>query len=101
MLAEQTQVKDEFGNTIASDGRVISPSGAVAMKHDQPVTHLGIEKYTFITRANISLAWIQPSDTQRVLDATAGCKCGGGRKRQAYGYASQADVRQWTNNGGR
>lgn len=56
------------------------------------------KEYVAVTQANICLAWIVVEDLANVLARKAGC-CG--RKKQAFHLASEADVRIWTNKGGR
>lgn len=55
-------------------------------------------EYVAATRANICMAWIKPIDLQAVLAKRDHC-CGG-KPKQAFHLANEADVRRWTNGGG-
>ena len=55
--------------------------------------------YIFSMRANISMAWVEPSDVACCLAVVGGC-CGV-RRPGVVVYASDTDVRRWTNGGGR
>ena len=87
-LPENAQINDEGQVAVRyrQSGRVLiqrTPTG---------------NEYVAVTQANICLAWIDPADLENVLARKSGC-CG--RKSQAFHLASAADVRQWTNRGGR
>lgn len=56
-------------------------------------------EYLFGVRANICMAWVLKDDVSAVLNIVKVC-CGG-NKRHVYRYASEDDVRRWTNGGGR
>lgn len=55
-------------------------------------------QYVFITRANISMAWVNPEDVATVLKIRGGC-CG--RQSLMFTYANVSDARRWTIGGGR
>jgi hypothetical protein len=79
--------------------------GQVALKYYQPAQVLAQgtptgSGYVFTPKANISLAWVEAGDVDNLLQRRAGCNCGG-KKRQAFYYANEDDVRRWTNGGGR
>ena len=85
---------------------ITNPAGQVALKYYQPAKVLAQQTptgagYVFTPRANISLSWVEPGDVDNLLQRRAGCKCGGGRKKQAFSYANEDDVRRWQNGGGR
>lgn len=92
---------------IATAEAVTNAAGEIALKYYQPVRVLaqrvpsGKDGYVFTPKASISLAWVDPQDVADLLTRKAGCKCGGARKKQAFSYASEDDVRRWTNGGGR
>ncbi len=77
--------------------------GEVAIKHIQPrralIEIIGVPKYVTTVRANISMTWVQPDDLTTVLSKMGGC-CGK-KKQHQFQLANAADVRQWTNGGGR
>jgi len=87
--------------------------GQIALKYYQPrgqyIDGSGLSSgtlgYVFTVRANISMAWISPIDLTNILNRRRkGCGHGGagcGGKSPAFTYANEADVRRWTNNGGR
>ena len=56
-------------------------------------------EYWFQNSANICMSWINPDDVNIVLSTTKTC-CGG-NKRHIFSLANEADVRRWTNGGGR
>lgn len=90
-------------STIELDSRAITnDSGDVALKYYQPGQVLlqrnpSGKEYVAVTQANICLTWVDPLDVQYILAKQGGC-CGG--KRQLFDYASESDVRRWTNKGG-
>ena len=57
-----------------------------------------VGEYAFVPRANISLAYVKPKDVAQLYRIKRGC-CGS-EKRVIF-PASEADVRQWENGGGR
>lgn len=80
--------------------------GEVALKYWQPGQVIAADTptkkdYVFVVKANISLAWINPDDVGSLLSRKAGCNCGGSKKKPAFSYANESDVRRWSNNGGR
>lgn len=82
-----------------------NPANQTALKYYQPAQVLAQKTpsgsdYVFVPRAGISLAWVNEADVGNLLGRKAGCNCGG-KKRQAFFYANEADVRRWTNGGGR
>jgi hypothetical protein len=84
---------------------VTNDAGQVALKYYQPAQILAKKapsgnEYVFAVRADISMSWVSPGDVENLLQRRAGCNCGG-RKRQAFFYANEDDVRRWTNGGGR
>jgi hypothetical protein len=84
---------------------ITNDAGQVALKYYQPAQVLAQGTptgagYAFAVRANISMSWVNPGDVGNLLARKAGCNCGG-RKRQAFFYANEDDVRRWQNNGGR
>jgi hypothetical protein len=77
-------------------------AGDIAVKYRQPGNVLlqgnpSGREYVAVTQANISLAWIDPTDVDFILAKKDGC-CGG--KRQSFYLANESDVRRWTNKGG-
>lgn len=56
-------------------------------------------QHVFSMKANISMGWIPLEDVPCCLAVKGGC-CGQ-RKAGIIIYANEADVRQWTNGGGR
>lgn len=85
------------------EGAQANDAGDVAIKHIQPRPariKIGEElRYITAMRANISLAWVKPEDLGAVLSKMGGC-CGK-KKQHQFQLANAADVRQWTNGGGR
>lgn len=84
---------------------ITNTAGQVALKYYQPAQVLAQQTptgagYVFQPKANISLAWVAPDDVGNLLQRKAGCNCGG-KKRQAFSYANESDVRRWENGGGR
>lgn len=78
--------------------------GWIALKYYQPQQVLvtrtpSRHDYVFVVQANISLAWIRPEDIDNILARRK--ECCNGHKRLTYLYANEADVRRWTNRGGR
>lgn len=83
----------------------INAAGEVALKYYQPAQVLAQNTpsgkgYSFAVRASISMSWVDPGDVDNLLGRKAGCNCGG-KRRQAFFYANEDDVRRWTNGGGR
>ena len=72
-------------------------NGEVALRYRRGGQRL-VYDYVFIPRAGISLAWVKPEDVNKMYAVKRGC-CGN-TKRVIF-PASEDDVRQWTNNGGR
>lgn len=84
---------------------ITNDAGQVALKYYQPAQVLAQKTptgagYAFAVRAGISMSWVNPDDAPNLLQRKAGCNCGG-KKRQAFFYANESDVRRWTNGGGR
>ena len=74
----------------------------IALKRPQTINKVVTvrgEQYLFHTRANICLSWIRPEHVGSVLNIKKAC-CGG-KKKSMFRYANEADVRRWTNGGGR
>lgn len=84
---------------------ITNDAGQVALKYYQPAQVLAQNTptgagYAFAVRASISMSWVSPDDVGNLLARRAGCNCGG-KKRQAFFYANEDDVRRWQNGGGR
>lgn len=60
-----------------------------------------IRQHAFAVRANINLAWVPEDDIPCCLNVKGGGGCCGESKTGNVIYASEADIRQWTNGGGR
>ena len=71
--------------------------GQVAIKYKRQNQKL-VNGYVFIVRANISMAWINPEDVQKLLNIRGGC-CGA--KQKMFLPSNPDDVRRWTQGGGR
>ena len=89
-----------------SSEAITNDAGQVALKYYQAAQVLAQQTptgagYAFAVRANISMSWVAPGDVENLLARKAGCNCGGSRKKQAFSYANEDDVRRWTNGGGR
>ena len=88
---------------IALDPRAITnAAGEVALKYYQPGQVLlqsnpSGREYVATTRANICMAWVDPTDIDHILRKRGGC-CN--KQRQLFDYANESDVRRWTNGGG-
>ena len=87
------------------DTAILNDQGQVAMKHLRlaPIrVKCSDYTYAFIIRANIAMAWIQSDHVPCLQRVKMRC-CGGSRrgKKSAVIFAHEADVRQWTNGGGR
>lgn len=83
---------------------ITNDAGQIALKYYQAAQVLAQQTptgagYAFAVRANIAMSWVDPDDVDNLLARRAGCNCGG-RKRQAFFYANESDVRRWTNGGG-
>ena len=81
---------------------IFNDAGQVAMKFRRlrpAQVKCGGYTYVFIIQANIPMAWVQPEHVPCMLNARYGC-CGV-KKRGGVLFAHEADVRQWTNKGGR
>lgn len=78
----------------------INDQNQIALVYYQPsqVMARGFSQYVFIPQANISLAWVKPEHANKILEIKGGC-CDG--KRKLFRYASEQEVRIWTNKGGR
>ena len=50
-------------------------------------------KYAFVVQYNISMAWVEEDDVDKVLAIRMEC-CGGSRKPQ-FVRASETDIRRW------
>lgn len=80
----------------------VSRNGLVAMRYRRQqrlVAKCGKRTHIFNIQANITMAWIPIEDVPCALALRAGC-CGE-KRRGVVTFASEADVRQWTNRGGR
>lgn len=87
------------------DTAIRNGQGQVAMKHLKlaPVrVKCSDYTYIFVIQANIPMAWISPEHVPCVQKLRMRC-CGDSRrgKKSAVIFAHEADVRQWTNKGGR
>ena len=71
--------------------------GQVAIKYKRQNQKL-VNGYVFIVKANISMAWINPEDVQKLLNIRGGC-CGA--KQKMFIYANSDDTRRHTVGGGR
>lgn len=85
------------------EAQINPDNGEVAVKYRQPgrvlITGCPSKKeYVAITQANICLAWVDPIDVDFILAKRDGC-CG--KKQKSFLLANEADVRRWTNKGGR
>lgn len=81
---------------------MVEQDGKVAIAYYQTIPHViqvHSNEYFFNVRADICMAWVALEDYQAVLEITKTC-CGN-VKRTVYRYASETDVRRWTNGGGR
>lgn len=84
---------------------IINDAGQIALKYYQPAQVLAQGTptgagYSFAVRAGIAMSWVDADDVGNLLQRKAGCNCGG-KKRQAFYYANEDDIRRWTNGGGR
>lgn len=80
----------------------ISKNGLVAMKYRRKqrlIAKCGKRTHIFNMQANISMAWIPTEDVPCALALKGGC-CGE-KKKGVVTFANEADVRRWTNRGGR
>jgi hypothetical protein len=80
----------------------ISRNGLVAMKYKRKqrlIAKCGKRTHIFNMQANICMAWIPIDDVPCALALKGGC-CGE-KKPGVVTFANEADVRQWTNRGGR
>ena len=80
----------------------VSRNGLVAMRYRRQqrlIAKCGKRTHIFNMQANISMAWIPIDDVPCALALRGGC-CGE-KKPGVVTFASEADVRQWTNRGGR
>lgn len=84
----------------------VSQEGLLAMKYKRQQRALvtcksrgETHQYVFAVRANISMAWVRPEDVPCCQAKTGGC-CGQ-KKPGIIAFANEADVRRWTNGGGR
>lgn len=81
---------------------VVNDAGDYAMKYYSPgkvITRCNQYDYVFMTQANICMSWVQEEHIGCILNKRGGC-CG--QKRPGiFTYANAADVRRWTNKGGR
>lgn len=85
---------------------ITNDAGQTAIKYYQPAKVLAQNTpsgngYLFQVRANIAMAWVDSGDVNNLLQRRAGCNCGGSKKKQAFSYANEDDIRRWTNGGGR
>ena len=80
----------------------ISRNGLVAMRYRRQqklIAKCGKRTHIFNMQANISMAWIPPDDVPCILALRGGC-CDQ-KKPNVVIFASEDDVRRWTNRGGR
>lgn len=80
----------------------VSRNGLVAMRYRRQqrlVAKCGKRTHIFNMQANISMAWIPIEDVPCALALKGGC-CGQ-KKKGIVIFASDTDVRRWTNRGGR
>lgn len=82
------------------DNRVIR-DGKVALQHrtTNPVS-VEVEGtgrvYSFVAQNNVSLAWVEEQDVERLLLVrTKACNCGNGSSAQKFILASQLNVCLW------
>lgn len=81
---------------------ITNEAGQVAIRRYRQadkIVSVGNAQYVFRTRANISMAWIDSEHVGAVLGMRRQC-CSGAKKPEFH-YASDVDVRRWTNGGGR
>lgn len=81
---------------------ITNDSGQVAIKYYQTIPHVlraGGKEYAFAVQAKLCLAWIDAEHVDTVLAIKKIC-CGNNAKT-VYRPASESDVRQWSNRGGR
>jgi len=85
---------------------ITNDAGQIALRYirqQKAVVNCGPQKtqrtYIFSMRANISMAWVEAEDVPCCLAVRGGC-CGQ-TKPGVIRYASETDVRRWTNGGGR
>lgn len=84
---------------------ITNPAGQVALKNYPPhqvmVQNTPTKSgYLFRIQADIALAWVDPADVDNILARKPKGCCPGSRK-YTFSYASEDDIRRWTNNGGR
>lgn len=80
----------------------ISRNGLVAMKYKRKqrlIAKCGKRTHIFNMQANICMAWIPIEDVPCALALKGGC-CDE-KKPGVVTFANEADVRRWTNRGGR
>jgi len=83
-------------------GRMVNELGQIAMKHlrHRPaLVECNKKGFFFESRADIALTWVDEADVDCLLRVRHGC-CGD-RPKPVIVFAHEADVRQWTNRGGR
>lgn len=76
---------------------ITNGSGQVAFVYFQPIPNLlevSGKKYNFAVHRGVSLCWIDEDDAERVSNITHVC-CGNSAKN-AYRYATEAQVRVWS-----
>lgn len=78
-------------------------NGNIALVYYQPTQRLvrmgDRTEYVFVTQANICLCWVQEKHVAAFFAMKRHC-CGGEGKTM-FRYASETEVRRWTNRGGR
>lgn len=103
-----TAVDHEFqtndGQTfyVLTDTRVANNVGQIALKvqrhaHPRAITIGGLS-YSFVPRANISLAWVNLDHVASVLAIKRKGCCN--KSQFEFMLANESDVRRWTNGGG-
>lgn len=77
---------------------ITNEAGQIAIKRLKNIPRLvqvsGGGDYMFVSRNNITLAWVDPADVPKILGLRDGC-CGG-KKKPAFTYALEHDVPRWT-----
>ena len=69
------------------------------MKQADEYVKCGSAEYVFVTKANISAAWVNPEDLDCLLAHKASC-CGGKAKNVIF-LIDETHARRWITGGGR
>ncbi len=92
--------------SVIPDTAIRNEAGQVAMKYRRLLPqrvrcggHPNYKTYIFTIRANIPMTWVDEDHVGCMANVSWGC-CGK-TKRGGVLFCNEADVRQWTNGGGR